>query len=192
MLGALILGQSLWALAQPVNPALLRFGLVFFLCGVWNIFLVFRGGFQGSNFLVGILGVAQIRWAYRFYQTYRRNILMALVAPTPETTARYREICKVITSEKVQDNDLFLMQLRGGWWNCLLLAEVAILAPQKGRFFILADKNEVIIEAKRPSGRQFMVLVKLAAKTLGGKIQRDGYDKYVLWKGEAKPVSLPD
>jgi hypothetical protein len=100
-----------------------------------------------------------------------------------------------MTSRRIKDDDLFLMQLKGRWWNCLPLSNLLMLSPHQGGFFILAEKSEVVLRPAHPNltaRRQFSVLVKLKEELLTGKIQRAGYEKYVFWKGETDPSNLPE
>ncbi|MBZ0301806.1 MAG: hypothetical protein K8J31_18810 [Anaerolineae bacterium] len=61
--GGLIVGQSVWAIMLPSTAGFLRFALVFLGAGIWNLLLALSEGFAGGAFLVGLLGVAQLRWA---------------------------------------------------------------------------------------------------------------------------------
>jgi hypothetical protein len=122
--GALIVGQSIWMLVSPTNSAILRFAALLFGTGIWNIFVAIEGNFSGGLTFLGLLGAAQLWWAFQTYQEYQRFQQMSLHQPQADIVQFYDDLWHAMTKGTLRrDSETFPLWIALEVWEVLLLEE---------------------------------------------------------------------
>ena len=195
ILGVLILGVSLWSIARPLLQNVRAFAGIFLICGVWNLLLVILDNFQGLAFLVALLGLAQLWWAYRYekdYRTYRHNI----AKPASADSAMYDQIWEAIRQTKPQTDSNFIefqigsTRLRG--W---LLNNLAVIGVKNKKYLHLCREDQFSFQphvAKIGKKKRFYTGVKLNEISAQGFIKRPSFDHYAAWKAQQNPTISPE
>lgn len=186
--GVLIVAQSLWALVSPNLAAIRRFGIVFLVAGIWNILLAGSVGLVGGAALTGLLGIAQLWWAFQTYKGYQRYQQMNLPSMQADVVQFYDEIWQAIT-RGVLKSDLANIHLWVGLdrWRGLLLEDKVFFALDKRRLLVVQDKdtaNFVPSSSKPMRKRRVYGQIKLNAIFERAMMNQAAFMTYTQWKGE--------
>jgi hypothetical protein len=186
--GALIVGQSLWSIVSPSTGAILRFAALFLGAGIWNTLLAVDDGFLGAALLVGLLGIAQLWWAFQSYREYQRYRSLELPETQAEMVRFYDEVWRAITSGAFK-GDSASIHLWIGLSLCqgLLLENKVVFAVKGQKLLVIQGKDEanfVPNSSKPMKKRRVYGRIKLNAIFERAMMKRDSFEKYALWKGE--------
>jgi len=193
ILGALIIIQSFLAIVRPRVSGLLVLTILLLLVGFWNIVINivfnFVSVYLWINILWLIIGIVQVRWAYRTYSLYRVFSAQPTLKPTAELAKKYDHIWESLAHPSpTLSPELIMMQLVGNryWWNGLLLTDRAILAHKRQHVLMVVAKPDLIVIPDNPKAvqrDQLSMFAQIGAESWMGKIYPASFQQYLQWKG---------
>jgi len=184
ILGLLIIGQSLWALAGPSLTTILTWSILFGICGVWNVLVCILMSFSGLGIVVGGFGILQIYWAYRFYRKYEAYQQMTLIVPTVETTALHNNIWSSVTKANFLNDSDVQYRVNRRIWHGTLLPTMGIFATAGRQSLMLADKQDVTFTPKNPASSKGAVEGHLSidSQKIPAVFDQISFQRYKHWK----------
>jgi hypothetical protein len=182
--GAIIVGQSVWAIVSPSKTAILRFAVVLLGAGIWNIFLAVSDG----AWLTGLLGIAQLWWALQAYRGYKNQQVMNLAEPQDDLSQFYDEVYHAITKGVLKrDADSIDLWIGLAKWRGLLLDDKVVFVPIGSKLLSVQHKDEfnfVPNSSNAMNQRRVYGRIKDNTGSQRALIKRDSFARYARWKGE--------
>ncbi len=195
IIGAILIGQSVWAIALPNTGDFLRYAILLLVISLWNIGVSVSFGILtlGSSF-VGLLGLAQLRWAFQTFKLYRRFREMGLSKPQDDILQFYDNLWRALTKGVLKnDNDtiqLWTNRAKAKWYG-LLLKDKIILALKGQNAVVIqpkADQNFVLNSPNPLKKRRVHGRIKLNGSFEQAMMKPSSFKNYVSWK---KPAEIP-
>ncbi|MBI1257778.1 MAG: hypothetical protein GC204_09940 [Chloroflexi bacterium] len=194
-IGILTLGVSLWASAKPSVQVIRAFSGVFLIGGIWNLFLVVQNNFQGLSFLVGLLGLAQLWWAFQYNHVYQIHRASVPNEPSVAADQLYDQIWQAVCLTKAQqDADFVEFQIGSNRWQGWLLGSLAVLGLKKGKIFHLIRETEITLKPNVAIGKKkrFYANIKFDDISARARISNQSFEKYAQWKLRNNPTASPE
>lgn len=185
LLGAIIVGVSLWALVSPSRQTYFGYSILFVLAGAWNLFLGIRDGALTGGLFLMIFGILQLRWAYQTYQVYTTRIPASTSKPSKETMALYASIWQQFVRSRYAHNDQLLEVLFGRErWRGFTFGDYVAFASPKRKQLMFARRSEIAFDANNPDPARKTIQGKFRLNMLVNRaaMQREFYERYLQWK----------
>lgn len=187
--GALAVIVSIWAVVAPSLLGIRIFSGMLLIAGIWNVFLTIRDGFAGLSILVGLLGIAQLWWAYRENQRYQRYAF--LEKPSAAIVQTQDEILDAIQRSSPQtDPDFVELKVDSKRWKGWLLGNLAVLGSDKLNLVYVESESKVLwIPQPANIDRKKRFTIRLQHDTFSqqGSISKASFEKYAEWKLKNNP-----
>jgi hypothetical protein len=188
-LGALIVMLGFWAISGPGTNIFAAFSGLFLLGGLLNLFIAVSSRFGEPSWLVGLLGVFQLWWAYQTYQSYQRYAALPMQEPTSELMEPFEMLWERLSHPSpTLLPEIMTVQLTRthDWWNGLLLPDYVVLAHKRQRALMFVLKSDLVLVPENPKSinrGKFAILARIDNESLIGNMNQKDFQQYLQWKG---------